>query len=328
MLYLATAVTSLIPTALHVPVGSTLHRSPAPVCVSEFEKQNEYVAEMRETARRISRPGRGILATDESGPTAGKRLSTVGLSNTDTNRRTFRELLYTTAGLSDYISGVIMFDETVYQETASGERFTDVLKDAGIVVGVKVDTGLQPLSGTNGETATQGLDGLAERCRAYYEAGARFSKWRAVFKIGDGMPSERAINENAHTLGRYASICQEHGLLPIVEPEVTLGPGDYTIEQAAYESQRVLSHVFRALNSHDVVLEAILVKPSMVLPGLDASFTENDPEEVCPLIVHTPKSNGAPAPRLAHARARSLSAARPARHQRASRRWRASPPRR
>lgn len=265
----------------------TLQRSPSPVCVSRFEEENPYLEEMRQTAKRISRPGRGILATDESVPTAGKRLGTVGLANSDANRRTYRELLYTTPNLGDYISGTIMFDETVYQSTRKGERFVDVLSDAGIVVGVKVDTGLQPLAGTNGETATQGLDGLAERCQAYYEAGARFTKWRAVFKIGDGMPSERAINENAHTLGRYASICQEHGLLPIVEPEVTLGPGDYTIERAAYEAQRVLSHVFRALNMHDVAPEAMLLKPSMVLPGLDASFAENDPEEVARLTVQT-----------------------------------------
>ena len=244
---------------LAVSVGSGL----APICpavsgrcaikaVSEFERFNPHVKEMRETAKRISRRGRGILATDESIPTAGKRLGTIGMPNTELTRRGFREVLYTTEGLGEYISGVIMFDETVYQTTASGLRLTEVLQKEGIVVGVKVDTGLQPLSGTEGETATQGLDGLAERCRAYYEEGARFTKWRAVFKIGDNMPSERAIAENAHTLARYASICQEHGLVPIVEPELTLGPGDYSIERAAYESQRVLSHVFRALNTHDV----------------------------------------------------------------------------
>jgi len=275
-----------------VPTGATAaaaacSRTAMPQCTSEFERFNPYLKEMIATAEQISRRGHGILATDESIPTAGKRLGTVGLPNTEESRRSFREVLYTTPGLSRYISGVIMFDETFRQTTGDGARFTTYLQDEGIVVGVKVDTGLQPLAGTDGETATQGLDGLAERCRGYYAEGARFTKWRAVFKIGAGMPSERALSENAHTLGRFASICQEHGLVPIVEPEVTLGPGDYTIEHAAYESQRVLSHVFRALNTHDVVLEAMLLKPSMVLPGLDAIIAENDQEEVARLTVKT-----------------------------------------
>jgi len=166
-------------------------------------------------------------------------------------------------------------------------RFTQLLQEQGILVGVKVDTGLQPLSGTEGETATQGLDGLGERCKGYYLEGARFAKWRAVLKIGNGMPSERAVLENAQTLARYASICQEHGLVPIIEPEVALGPGDYSIDRAAYEGQRVLSHVFRALNSHDVILEAMLLKPSMVLPGLDATLAENDKDEVARYTVQT-----------------------------------------
>jgi len=270
-----------------VAVAASSRTAAAPVCVSDFEKFNTFLPEMQETAKRISRPGHGILATDESVPTAGRRLDTIKMKNTEENRRAFRELLYTAPGLGEYISGAIMYDEAFYQSTSSGERFTDLLQEQGIVVGVKVDTGLQPLAGTDGETATSGLDGLAERCEAYYAGGARFAKWRAVFKIGDGMPSERAIAENALTLGRYASICQSHGLMPIVEPEVTLGPGDYSIERAAYESQRVLSHVFRALNVHDVVLEAILLKPSMVLPGLDASLAENDQEEVARLTAQT-----------------------------------------
>ena len=274
------------------PRAAVLPRTPSrctavSMMTSEFERRNPYVAEMRKTAQLISRPGHGILATDESVPTAGRRLEAIGLENTEQHRRAYRELLYTTAGLGQYISGCIMFDETIYQSTAAGERFVDVLRDEGIVVGVKVDTGLQPLVGTDGETATQGLDGLGARCKAYYDKGARFAKWRAVLKIGPGLPSERAIAENANALGRYASICQENGLVPIVEPEITLGPGDYTIERAAYESERVLSHVFRALNTHDVMLEAMLLKPSMVLPGLDASLAENDPDEVARLTVQT-----------------------------------------
>jgi len=163
-----------------------------------------------------------------------------------------------------------MFDETIYQRTAGGVRFVQVLRDAGVLTGIKVDTGLLELAGTEGETATQGLDGLGARCKAYRAEGATFAKWRAVVKIGRDMPSARALSENAHGLARYASICQENGLVPIVEPEVTLSPGDYDIAQAAFESERYLSNVIRALNEHDVVLEAILLKPSMVLPGLDA----------------------------------------------------------
>jgi len=258
-----------------------------PLLLSEFELSNPYTREMKATAARVSRRGVGILATDESVPTAGKRLETIGVKNTEEMRRAFREMLYSTPGLGKYISGVIMFDETIYQRTTGGIRFTQLLQEQGILVGIKVDTGLQPLAGTGGETATQGLDGLGERCKGYYLEGARFAKWRAVLKIGNGMPSERAVVENANSLARYASICQEHGLMPIVEPEIALGPGDYSIEQAAYESQRVLSHVFRALNSHDVILEAMLLKPSMVLPGLDATISENDQEEVARYTVQT-----------------------------------------
>lgn len=232
--------------------------------------ENPYVDEMIATAEQISQGGKGILATDESIPTAGRRLQSISLDNTIENRRQFREILYTTKGLGQYISGAILYDETIYQATGDGNSFVQVLNDAGILIGIKVDAGLAPLAGTDGETATQGLDGLGERCQRYYEQGARFAKWRAVLKIGQGMPSERAITENVASLARYASICQEHGLVPIVEPEVTLGPGDYSLERAAYVNEKVLSNVFRALNTQDVILEACLVKPSMVLPGLDA----------------------------------------------------------
>jgi fructose-bisphosphate aldolase class I len=283
----------------HAVSPSAATSRPAPPAairmVSTFERYNRFTKEMRETAQKLSRPGHGILATDESTPTVGRRLDTIGIENTEANRRVFREMLYTTPGLGDYISGVIMFDETLYQRTEGlgrrpgGVKFTKVLEEQGILPGIKVDTGLQRLAGTDGETATQGLDGLGERCKAYYAEGARFAKWRAVLKISptEGMPSERAIAENAQALGRYASICQEHGLVPIVEPEVTLGPGDYSIERAAYETERVLSHVFRALNTHDVILECMLLKPSMVLPGLDATLAENDRDEVARLTVQT-----------------------------------------
>jgi len=255
--------------------------------VSPFESDNVHIPELIATAARISRRGFGILAADESVPTAGKRLKTVGVENTAENRRAFRELLFTAEGLEDYISGVILFDETMYQRTAGGERFVDCLSRRGILVGTKLDTGLRMIAGTEGETRTGGLDGLGDRVCQYRKDGATFAKWRAVFKIGHaGVPSDRAIRENAQSLARYASICQEHGLVPIVEPELTLGPGDYSIGRAAFESERVLSHVMRAINEAQVVPEAMLLKPSMVLPGLDAPLGESARESVA---THTAK---------------------------------------
>ena len=214
---------------------------------------------------------RARLAT----PTVGRRLDTIGIENTEANRRAFREILYTTPGLGEHISGVIMFDETLYQRTEGmgrrpgGVKFTKVLEEQGIVPGVKVDTGLQRLAGTEGETATQGLDGLGERCKAYYAEGARFAKWRAVLKISpsDGMPSERAISENAQALGRYASICQEHGLVPIVEPEIVPN-GSHDIEACAITTEKVLAAQFAALKQHGCYLEGAVLKPNMVKNGL------------------------------------------------------------
>eukprot|EP00898_Chlorokybus_atmophyticus_P007553 jgi/Chlat1/779/Chrsp104S01247 len=280
---------------------------------SLFEKSNPFVDELKETAAYIGSAGKGILASDESNATTGKRLATIGMDNTPDNRRDWRELLYTAPGLGQYISGAIMFDETLFQNCKDGTPFVDVLKSQGILPGIKVDTGLQPIGGTDGETATQGLDGLAERCQRYYKQGARFAKWRAVIKVdGDSCPTSKAILENAHGLARYAQICQENGLVPIVEPEVTLGEGDYGIERTAYVSELVNSHVFRLLNEYDIVLEGILLKPNMVsthptslplptctraciniivhvmsqiLPGLDAPTAS--PEEVAKYTVRT-----------------------------------------
>jgi len=260
------------------------------VCnTSAFEAalENTFLPEMRETAQYISRPGHGILASDESNATTGKRLDSVGVENTETNRRDWRELLYTAPGLGEAgISGCIMFEETLYQSTADGKPFVNVLRDQGIVPGIKVDTGLQVLPGTAGETATQGLDGLGDRCKAFYKQGARFAKWRAVIKIGeDGCPSTTAVFENAHALARYGQICQENGLVPIIEPEITLGPGDYSIETTAFWSERVYSHVFRMLNEYNVQLDAILLKPNMILPGLDAPTAS--PADVARYTVRT-----------------------------------------
>lgn len=256
------------------------------VMTSNFEKTNPYADELKKTAAFISAPGKGILASDESNATTGKRLATVGLDNTVENRQAWRELLYSAPGLGNYISGTIMFDETLFQSSRAGVPFVDILKEQGILPGIKVDTGLQPIDGTDGETATQGLDGLAERCQRYYKQGARFAKWRAVLKVdNEVLPSSTAILENAHGLARYAQICQANGLVPIVEPEVTLGEGDYSIERTAYISEKVNSHVFRLLNEYNVILEGILLKPNMILPGLDVPTPA--PEEVAHYTVRT-----------------------------------------
>jgi fructose-bisphosphate aldolase class I len=226
------------------------------------------------------------LASDESNATTGKRLATVGMDNTVENRQAWRELLYSAPGLGNYISGTIMFDETLFQSSRAGVQFVDILKEQGILPGIKVDTGLQPIDGTDGETATQGLDGLADRCKKYYQQGARFAKWRAVLRCdNEVLPSSTAILENAHGLARYAQICQANGLVPIVEPEVTLGEGDYSIERTAYISEKVNSHVFRLLNEYNVILEGILLKPNMILPGLDVPTPS--PEEVARYTVRT-----------------------------------------
>jgi len=291
-MYLILAAFSYVPAVLPQTSGVCRIHSVSQAALSmtsAFELENPYIEEMKLTARRIARQGFGILATDESIPTAGKRLASIGVDNELENRRAFRELLYTAPDLNKYISGVIMFDETLYQSTADGVRFVRLLRERGIDVGIKVDTGLQPLFGTDGETATQGLDGLRPRCKAYRAEGATFAKWRAVLKVGHGMPSERAITDNAHGLARYASICQEHGLVPIVEPELTLSPGDYGLDRAARETERVLSRVIAALHANDVVLEAMLLKPSMVLPGLDAVVEDASREQVAKYTVRSLK---------------------------------------
>lgn len=195
------------------------------------------------TAKEIGTPGKGILAADESTGTIGKRFDTIGVENNEENRRAYRELLFLTPDLEKHISGVIMFDETVRKgATLHGKEFVKVLREKGIHAGIKVDTGLQVMGGTNDESATQGLDGLGKRCAEYYELGCRFAKWRAVLKIGDGLPSEMAVRECAHTLARYGSICQQNGLVPIIEPEI-LQDGEHDIEVCASVSERVFSAV-------------------------------------------------------------------------------------
>ena len=202
--------------------------------------------ELIKTAKEICTPGKGILAADESTGTIGQRFVKINVENNEENRRAYRELLFTTENLEKHISGIIMFDETVRQSTADGRKFTEVLRGKGIHCGIKVDTGLVEIGGTRGETATQGLDGLGKRCAEYYAMGCRFAKWRAVLKIDGELPSDVAIRENAHSLARYGSICQQNGLVPIIEPEILLD-GSHTIQTCAAVSERVFSAVMAEL---------------------------------------------------------------------------------
>lgn len=234
---------------------------------------SSFAAELIENARAIAAPGKGILAADESTGTIGQRFSKIEVENTEDNRRKYRELLFTTDGIESSVSGVIMFEETLFQNSADGRPFVDILKAKGIIPGIKVDKGIKPLTGTNGECVTQGIDDLDARCAKYYAQGARFAKWRAVLHIKDSIgatPSELAMTENANTLARYASICQANGLVPIVEPEVLMD-GDFSIEVAAAATEKVLAACFKALSDHHVMLEGILLKPNMVRSGSDAA---------------------------------------------------------
>ncbi|KAG6550516.1 hypothetical protein Mapa_007885 [Marchantia paleacea] len=224
-----------------------------------------YDAELVKTAKTIASPGRGILAIDESNATCGLRLSSIGLENNETNRQLYRQLLLETPGLGEYISGAILFEETLYQSTTKGKKMVDVLAEQKIVPGIKVDKGLVSLPGSNNESWCQGLDGLASRTAAYYKQGARFAKWRTVVSIPNG-PSELAVQEAAWGLARYAAICQDNGLVPIVEPEVLLD-GAHGIDRTLAVAEKVWSTTFYYLAQNNVLFEGILLKPSMVTPG-------------------------------------------------------------
>lgn len=222
------------------------------------------------TAQALMAPGKGLLAMDESVGTCNRRLAEVGVAPTEENRRRYRELLVTTPGLGEAISGAILFDETLYQRTAHVEPFIDVLRAAGLLVGIKVDTGAKALAGHPGERITEGLDGLRDRLAAYAALGARFAKWRAVLTIGERLPSRAGIAANAHALARYAALCQEAQLMPIVEPEVLM-EGAHTLARCGAVSAEVLHQVFEQLYRQGVALEGMLLKPNMVLAGLDCT---------------------------------------------------------
>ncbi|MFQ5656329.1 MAG: class I fructose-bisphosphate aldolase [Candidatus Methylomirabilales bacterium] len=224
--------------------------------------------ELHATAKAMVAKGKGILAMDESNPTCGKRLKKVGVENTVENRRVWRELLLTTPKLADYISGAILYDETIRQATADGTPFAEYMTTHGIIPGIKVDTGAKDLAGFPGEKVTEGLDGLRERLAEYKGMGARFAKWRAVITIGRGIPTKACIHANAHALARYAALCQEAGIVPIVEPEVLID-GDHTIDRCYEVTLETLSAVFAELKEQRVVPEEMVLKPSMVISGLD-----------------------------------------------------------
>ncbi|MDD9908809.1 MAG: fructose-bisphosphate aldolase class I [Ahrensia sp.] len=237
---------------------------------------------LEDIAHAMVQPGQGILAADESNGTMQKRFDPLGIENTADNRRDYREMLFRSEqAMNENVGGVILFEETLHQKAADGTPFVDIIKAAGAVPGIKVDQGVQPLPGHDGETVTVGLDILAENLKAYYDVGARFAKWRAVIAVDKSLPSWGGIRANAHALARYAALCQAAGIVPIVEPEVQMDgdPGDHTIERCHEVTAATLKAVFNELDEQNVKLEGIVLKPNMVVPGSNAA-KQASPEEV------------------------------------------------
>ena len=223
--------------------------------------------ELISTAQALVGGDKGLLAMDESNPTCNKRFAQFGIPQTEEARRSYRELILTTPGLGEFISGAILYDETIRQSTNDGTPLVKLITDAGIIPGIKVDTGAKDMAGHPGEKITEGLDGLRDRLAEYSQLGARFAKWRAVITIGEDIPSRGCIEANAHALARYAALCQEAGLVPIVEPEVLMD-GEHTLEQCFEVTEETLRTVFHQLYTQRVALECMILKPNMVLPGL------------------------------------------------------------
>ncbi len=226
------------------------------------------VSDLNQIALQMVAPKKGILAADESTGTMTKRLDSIGVESTEENRRSYRQWLLTSPGMEEYISGVILYDETLRQKTDDGKTFTALLTDKGVLPGIKVDMGAKPLAGFAGETVTEGLDGLRERLAEYVTLGAKFTKWRAVITIGAYIPTDFCLLANAHALARYAALSQEAGLVPIVEPEVLMD-GDHTQDRCAEVTKKTLAAVFDQLNKHRVELSGMILKPNMVLSGKD-----------------------------------------------------------
>ena len=228
---------------------------------------------LTDTAQALVAGDKGLLAMDESNPTCNKRFAAVGIPQTEEARRAYRELIVTTPGLGGCISGAILYDETIRQRRKDGTPFLQVIADAGIIPGIKVDTGAKDMAGHPGEKTTEGLDGLRERLQEYFQMGARFAKWRAVITLGDGIPSRGCIEANAQALARYGALCQEAGIVPVIEPEVLM-EGDHTLERCREVTQEVLRTVFHQLETQGVMLEGMLLKPNMVVPGLTCPCQE------------------------------------------------------
>src|SRR5271155_1354700 len=245
------------------------------------------IAELNATARMMIAKNKGILAADESSSTIKKRFDTINLESTEENRRAYREMLFTAAAAQQYISGVILYDETLRQKTQEGMPFPAYLAKAGMLPGIKVDLGAKPLPGFPGETITEGLDGLRERLAEYYKLGARFAKWRAVIDIGSGIPTSYAVDANAHALARYAALCQEAGIVPIVEPEVLMD-GDHPIARCEEVTDGVLQTVFDHLFAARIFLEGMILKPNMVIAGKKCT-QKSSPEQVAEATIRTLK---------------------------------------
>jgi fructose-bisphosphate aldolase, class I len=224
------------------------------------------ISELNATATALVAPGKGILAADESGGTIKKRFDSIGVESTEDRRRAYREMLFTTKGADEFVSGVILFDETIRQFASDGRTLVQVLTDQGVIPGIKVDKGTTPLPNAPGEVVTEGLDGLRQRLIEYRDLGARFAKWRAVITITDDLPSGNCLTVNAHALARYAALCQDEGIVPIVEPEVLMD-GSNTIERCYEVTRDTLHTVFNALYQQGVALEGMLLKPNMVVSG-------------------------------------------------------------
>jgi fructose-bisphosphate aldolase class I len=248
-----------------------------------MEQPKMNIKELLKTAGTLVADDKGILAMDESNPTCNKRFATLGIPQTGKTRRAYREMIVTTPGLGEFISGAILYDETIRQKKKNGTPFIKSVTDAGIIPGVKVDMGAKDLAGHPREKITEGLDGLRDRLVEYYQMGIRFAKWRVVIAIGDVIPSRGCIEANAHALARFATLCQEAGLVPIVEPEVLMD-GDHTIQRSFEVTEEVLRTVFFQLYTQRVILEGIILKPNMVLPGLACSRQETV-EEVADVTV-------------------------------------------
>lgn len=223
-----------------------------------------------QTANELVAPGKGILAADESSPTIKKRFDSIGVESTEANRQAYRDMLFTTEGAEEFVSGVILFEETLFQKSLSGVPFPELLASKGVIPGIKVDKGAKPLAGSPNEKVTEGLDGLRDRLADYAKAGARFAKWRGVIDIADGIPSDYCLGVNAHALARYAALCQEAGIVPIVEPEVLMD-GSHDIARCEEVTDATLRAVFEELKDQQVLLEGMLLKPNMVISGKKCS---------------------------------------------------------